>query len=161
MNDINTLITDGLTYIKFQESPSQFLRDLKNIKKLHVSQDTYHNQSEYQDTQVKLVQCVNDTSIYETWYSPPLQWVFYATGDLLNENPSISFFTSDISIPQEMGIEIFDLLIELGADINTKNYYNLDICDIIKEDNQGSNPLTKRTNNEKFVNYIIDNHLPN
>jgi len=161
MNYIRTLIIDGLTYKKFQESPIKFLHTLKNIKKLHYSQDTYNSFSEYEDTHYLLIQYLNDTIPYETWYSPPIQWVFYATGNLVDNNNSQSFFTSDISISQEMGINIFDLMVELGSDINIKNYYGNDIRELVCTNHYTTLALTQRTNNEKFLTHIIYKYLYN
>jgi len=147
--NLYTQLTEGLTHHKFLESPSEFLLVLKNIKNLDVSQDT----------RLSLAQSLNQTDEYETWFSPALHWVFYATGDLATDNLQSNFFTSGISISQDMGIEMFDLMMELGADINLKNYYDEDVYGLVRTHLEGPDVLTKRKNNDRFVDHIVNKYL--
>jgi|AntAceMinimDraft_13_1070369.scaffolds.fasta_scaffold17073_2 hypothetical protein len=89
MNHINTIIIYGLIYTKLYESSIKFICDFKNIKNSYISQYTYNRMSEYEYIHIKLNQYINDTIVYETWYTSPFQFISYDTSDISYDTKSI------------------------------------------------------------------------
>ena len=139
-------LTNNLNYITFQENPRLYLESLRDFK--------YNFElTEEQKTIVKGI--INDTSIYETYYSPQLLWVVKATGTLINQHPLGDIFTQNMTLNQDDAKEMFKLLMELGADLDIKDYYDTSTRYAINNYNQEEEILgyLTRENNEDFLNY--------
>lgn len=95
---------------------------------------------------------VNDITTYETWYSPGLLQLLYLVGDIADHiQPKKFFFGCDTTISEEMGIKIFDILIELKPNLDLKNYYQKTFKDRFLEYERGE---CLRKNNKKFLDHI-------
>ena len=76
------------------------------------------------DNKGQVFKWVNDITTYQTWYSPGLLQLLYLVGDIADQIQSKKFFYGcDTTISEEMGIKIFDILIELKLNLDLKNYY--------------------------------------
>lgn len=139
-------LTNNLNYITFQENTNLYLDSLRDLR--------YNfDLTEEQKDIVKDI--INDTSIYETYYSPQLLWVVKATGTLNYQHPLGNIFTQTMNINQEDAKEMFKLLMELGADLDIKDYYDTSTRYAINNYNQEEEILgyLTRENNEDFLNY--------
>ena len=106
---------------------------------------------------------LNDTTMYYGWYSPHVMLLAYLVGDLEedtyeeNKLQSKKFSREDEAcywgalvkkgIPEEKAIEMLKIMIELGADLKVKNYYNENLLEWTQQSKNFSNC---RINNEKF-----------
>ena len=99
-----------------------------------------------------LRQYINDTSYYHTWYSNHIFCLTYCVGDLkyIPESDS-KFYGKHTRIEENLGIKILDKLIELDANLYSKDYYNATIIESI---NKGG--ITKRTNNKRFIRKLVN-----
>lgn len=119
-----------------------------------------------------VINWLNDTSIYNTWYSYGWAQLIYLVGDLVSqeeegeeeegeegeEEESIDyrdyFYGGNSAISDEQGCEIFNLLIEINGsspNVNVTNIYKENINDIILREGT----LHDRTNNEQFNALVL------
>ena len=79
-----------------------------------------------------LRQYINDTSYYHSWYSNHIFCLSYCVGNLkyVPETDS-TFYGKNTYIDENFGIKILDKLIELDANLYSKNYYNDTIIESI------------------------------
>lgn len=136
-------LTNNLNYILFQKNPSLYLASLKDLR---YNLELTENQKNI------LIDIINDTSEYNTYFSSPILWVVKATGTLTTQH-DIPLFTSDMNLTQEEGKEMFKLLMELGASLDIKDYYGLSARNAINEYTIDKLGLLHRKNNEEFINY--------
>ena len=96
---------------------------------------------------------INSTTKYETYNSTLAHCVIYLTGTLEKE-PDIEsvgyFYGKESRLDPMLGIIIFKLLVELGADLNIQNYYGESVYDFRNYDNF-SGTLTHRKGNEELI----------
>ena len=86
---------------------------------------------------------------YFNWYSTLPHCVVYFTGKRLNMEEN-NFTGANTVIPQRLGLKIFNLLVELGANLNIENYYMRTVYDYRNyEDYKFA--LSGRTNNETLI----------
>ena len=141
----------------FHSFNKRTLETLINSSLLEKSPDEYlHYLSIIKESNFHITRKINDNSEYRTWYSPPIQQLFYLTGDLYNEKKN-HFYGSNTSINQDTAISILKLMICLGANPNVRNYYDETIYTMIKNDTVNSGRLTYRVNNDRFIEYIQKN----
>ena len=124
-----------------EEHPEQFLKYLK-------------------DTIMKSIfgKWIKNPKSYHNWFSPALIQLILLVGDLtprwLN---SKGFFGKDTRISEDLGIEIFDLLMEFKPDLEDKDYYNQTFMDIVKEYELNYEEFELiRQNNERFLIHVKD-----
>ena len=95
---------------------------------------------------------VNDTTTYGTWYSPGLSQLLYLVGDMADHIQSKKFFYGcDTTISEEIGIKIFDILFEMKPTLDLKDYYGNTFKDKFLEYERGDG---FRKNNKKFLDHI-------
>ena len=118
-----------------------------------------------------VINWLNDTSIYNTWYSNGWSQLVYLVGDLVSqeeedeedeeeddEEESIDyrdyFYGGNSAISDEQGCEIFNLLIEIygsSPNVNVVNIYNENINEIVLREGT----IHDRTNNEQFNALVL------
>ena len=104
------------------------------------------------DNKGQVFKWVNDITTYETWYSPGLLQLLYLVGDIADHiQPKKFFYGCDTIISEEMGIKIFDILLELKPNLDLKNYYQKTFKDKFLEYEEGKG---FRKNNKKFLDHI-------
>ena len=104
------------------------------------------------DNKGQVVKWVNDITTYENWYSPGLLQLLYLVGDMADHiQPKKFFYGCNTTISEEMGIKIFDILIELKPNLDLKNYYQISFKDKFLEYERGEG---FRKNNKKFLDHI-------
>lgn len=100
---------------------------------------------------------INSTSLYETYYSTLPHCVVYLTGTLETEyDIEGNFYGKESKIEPILGILILKLLVELGADLNIKNYYGETVYDFRNYDNF-SGTLTQRKDNKELI-FLINKY---
>ena len=120
-----------------EKKPESFLEYIKNPK-----------------NKGQILKWVNDITTYETWYSPGLSQLLYLVGDMADHIQSKKFFYGcDTTISEEIGIKIFDILIELKPNLDLKNYYQKTFKDKFLEYEKGEG---FRKNNKKFLDHICE-----
>ena len=111
------------------------------------------------------LQHANDNKQYHTWYSNAIHCLYRLVGDFITSTEEWrkggTFYGAKTSISEELGIDIFKLLIQLGTNINDSDYYNETVLDIITNEENGKNYLTTRTNNTKFIEVVKEVALNN
>ena len=105
---------------------------------------------------------LNNTTNYDTWFSTHAQTLFYLVGDrseyskkYISDYPESPFLgRNQEGITEELGIKIFRLMIDLGANLTIANYYGENIYDFIfKKDS-----IVGRVNNKNFINIIFEEY---
>jgi len=122
------------------QSPTQELLETEPLKYLELIK----TMNEFDE--------VNDTTYY-SWYSNHAQSLSYITGTLeLEFEQNENFYGCKIqNLDENISIEILDNLVRLGADLYKTNYYQEDILESLN-----NNMLFKRSNNEKFIEKVIE-----
>ena len=111
-----------------------------------------------------VINWLNDTTIYNTWYSYGWAQLVYLVGDLVSQDNGSCFYGGNSAMSDEQGCEIFNLLIEIygsSPNVNVENYYGDNINKIVLREGT----LSDRTNNEQFnalvlrtTGYQVDEH---
>ena len=125
--------------------------------------DRYHNALKKAKTEgLDCSDILNDTTLQYSWYSPHVLMLAYLVGDQTQEiheenkqksekyNKGNETYWGALiknGILEEKAIEILNLMIDCGADVKVKDFYERDIFDWSKESGYMS---TNRKNNEKF-----------
>ena len=119
-----------------------------------------------EDIEFDYSKILNDTTLYFGWYSPHVMMLAYLVGDLedniykknkeqsMNLNEDGECYWGSLvhkGIPEEKAIEMLHIMIELGADLKIKNYYNEDLLGWTRKSKGLSNI---RINNEKFKDEV-------
>ena len=78
---------------------------------LEKTPDTFLENIQKPENMEKVKKWVNDTSNYNTWYSPGLTTLLHIVGDLKDDLQCTKFFygCGTTTVSEEMGIKIFDL----------------------------------------------------
>jgi hypothetical protein len=92
--------------------------------------------------------------IYRTWYSTPLQQLFYLTGKLVTEDKK-NFFGCQTEIDEYLACELFNLLLPFHPDPEDTNYYDENLYQLITRRKGG---LTTRTHNQVFIAHIMKHY---
>ena len=116
---------------------------------------------EVKNREINISVLINDNNNYYNWHSTLPHCVVYFTGKRINQETEGDDFTGGKTvIPQRLGLKIFNLLLDLGANLNIENYYMTTVYDYRNyEDYQYS--LIGRTNNERLIariNELYNNH---
>lgn len=84
-----------------------------------------------QEYEIDVKDILNDNTLYQTWFSPHILCLSYLVGEAKKDYSDTSFYGScnKEGIPEELGIKIFYKMLELGADVNIRNYYGENILD--------------------------------
>jgi len=101
-----------------------------------------------------VINWLNDTSIYNTWYSYGWAQLVYLVGDLVSQDNGSCFYGGNSAMSDEQGCEIFNLLIEIygsSPNVNVENYYGDNISKIVLREGT----LSDRTNNEQFNALVL------
>ena len=101
-----------------------------------------------------VINWLNDTSIYNTWYSYGWAQLVYLVGDLVSQDNGSCFYGGNRAMSDEQGCEIFNLLIEIygsSPNVNVENYYGDNINAIVLREGT----LSDRTNNEQFNALVL------
>ena len=95
-----------------------------------------------------------NSKVYETWYSNHLMCLGYLVGDLKDSEQSMNytFYGSNSSISENLGIEILNALVKLGVDLYSKSYYDINIFQHLITDGM----LTNRINNDRFKQSVFN-----
>ena len=105
-------------------------------------------------TEEKIQRKLNDTSQQCSWYSTHIQSLSYLVGEQveevcqkkIQEPPHRTWYGRNTYIPDQEACEIMDLMIQNGAKIDIKNFYEETILETFAK----KGCLTERSNNEKF-----------
>ena len=121
---------------------------------------------EIRDRDLPVADIINNTSIYEIWFSTLMHCVVFLTGSLIKNNTlsdtEYDFYGAQHSIPDSLGVEILDLLVELGGNLNIQNYYYETAFDFYNYD-EFKETLTAREDNDMLINritWLYHNHNP-
>ena len=101
-----------------------------------------------------VINWLNDTTIYNTWYSYGWAQLVYLVGDLVSQDNGSCFYGGNSAMSDEQGCEIFNLLIEIygsSPNVNVENYYGDNISKIVLREGT----LSDRTNNEQFNALVL------
>lgn len=101
-----------------------------------------------------VINWLNDTTIYNTWYSYGWAQLVYLVGDLVSQDNGSCFYGGNSAMSDEQGCEIFNLLIEIygsSPNVNVENYYGDNINKIVLREGT----LSDRTNNEQFNALVL------
>lgn len=111
-----------------------------------------------------VINWLNDTTIYNTWYSYGWAQLVYLVGYLVSRDNGSCFYGGNSAMSDKQGCEIFNLLIEIygsSPNVNVENYYGDNINKIVLREGT----LSDRTNNEQFnalvlrtTGYQVDEH---
>lgn len=120
---------------------------------------------EIQNRELDIKYIINSNDVYEIWYSTLAHCVIYLVGNPNNPDNGNLFYGNNESIPPLLGVQIFNLLVELGANLNIQSYYGDTIFDYINYDNF-KDSLIGRNNNRILIDRIseiydttnLDNH---
>jgi hypothetical protein len=120
---------------------------------LEKQPDTFLENIQKPENKEEVAKWVNDTSNYNTWYSPGLTTLLYIVGDLKEDLKFKKFFygCDTTTIGEDMGIKIFDILIQSNPDLELKNYCSETFKEKVLEIEKGEG---LRKNNTKFMNHI-------
>ena len=125
-----------------EENPEQFLKYLKDPIMKSIFEDW-----------------VKYPKSYSNWFSPALTQLIQLVGDLTPKwrRSLNSFFGKKSKISEDIGIEIFDLLMEFKPDLEDKDYYDKTFMDKVKEYEKNDEELElMRQNNERFLQHVKD-----
>lgn len=128
-----SLSSQTLTTILLNK-PEEFLEQLRSPPK------------DNGDFESEIKEWLRDTRQKNTYYSPGLIQLFYLVGDLVNTG--VAVFGYETSIPQELGIQILDALMEYQPDTSIQNYYSEDLRQLVYHEEPS---YTQRRNNQDFV----------
>ena len=101
-----------------------------------------------------VINWLNDTTIYNTWYSYGWAQLVYLVGDQVSRDNGSCFYGGNSAMSDEQGCEIFNLLIEIygsSPNVNVENYYGDNINKIVLREGT----LSDRTNNEQFNALVL------
>ena len=101
-----------------------------------------------------VINWLNDTTIYNTWYSYGWAQLVYLVGYLVSRDNGSCFYGGNSAMSDEQGCEIFNLLIEIygsSPNVNVENYYGDNINKIVLREGT----LSDRTNNEQFNALVL------
>jgi len=108
--------------------------------------------------EIDIREYINDNTYYDTWYSPLPMCLAYMVGDLVDpaEKKDMDFYGRDMAINNDLGIKLMSYLYLADADLTIVDYYDDDIYDYM--DTLGSDKyiLTRRTNNKKFIDFLME-----
>lgn len=144
----------------FHKNPTEYYQILRDVENTYLSKEG----------QKYLTFILNDTRSFFTWNSPPLHWVIYATGDL----PEVArnyhrydcfgatgfLFDETTNLNENDAIHLFELMINLGADVKVKNGFGEDIKALYERiidkdiDTKKQGIVLHRENNHRFLSYL-------
>lgn len=148
----------SLTTKLFKNDPYLYYYTLLDLKRTSCYNDDKNILND-----LKII--MNDLSSKNTLSSSPIIWLIYCTGNCFSDkikNSDSDFFADNLEIDNQLGIALFDLMYLCGARLDIKNKHNQDVIDLINlyyYNNIDDIPV-KRTNNEKFVNYVYKKYIP-
>ena len=121
---------------------------------LEKQPDTFLENIQKPENMEKVKKWVNDTSNYNTWYSPGLTTLLHIVGDLKDDLQCTKFFygCGTTTVSEEMGIKIFDILMQSNPDLELKNYYGVTFKEKFLEIEEKG--MGFRKNNTNFLNHI-------
>ena len=109
------------------------IKDLLKVGVLEEDPESYYELLlKAQEYEIDVKDILNDNTLYETWFSPHLLCLSYLVGEAKKDyGDDLLFYGSSNKegIPEELGIKIFYKMLELGADVNIRNYYGENILD--------------------------------
>ena len=108
------------------------IKDLLKVGVLEEDPESYYELLlKAQEYEIDVKDILNDNTLYETWFSSHLLCLSYLVGEAKKDYGDLSFYGSSNKegIPEELGIKIFYKMLELGADVNIRNYYGENILD--------------------------------
>lgn len=98
------------------------------------------------------INCQSQKNQYN-WYSPLITCLIMLVGDPVNKHNG-NFYGCKKSIPEDLGIEILDLMMERSPDIFDTDYYGDTPYGIVSDYHNYMN-VNYRTNNSKFLSRFI------
>ena len=102
----------------------------------------------------RIIQRWMSSKIYRTWYSTPLQQLFYLTGKLVTEDKK-NFFGCQTEIDENLACDLFDLLLPFHPNPDDTNYYDENLYQQITKN---KDCLTTRTHNQVFIEHIMKHY---
>ena len=108
------------------------IKDLLKVGVLEEDPESYYELLlKAQEYEIDVKDILNDNTLYETWFSSHLLCLSYLVGEAKKDYGDLSFYGSSNKegIPEELGNKIFYKMLELGADVNIRNYYGENILD--------------------------------
>lgn len=151
---------ENLSWESFDQSPIHFLVTIKILNSF------LDKMSELQKD--ILMTKLNDNSNPWIGFTPPLVWVILRTNDdpILKTKHSLKNTTlvqnnkiKPLSVlNQEEGIELFDLLVSMGARLYVEDQYGRSVVDYICNYNMNSAFYMQMNNNLTFLKYVKNKH---
>jgi hypothetical protein len=113
------------------------------------------------DNEVYIADVLNDTSATSTWFSSHAMCLAYIVGSVTDHAKSmrtsdIPFYGRDLSEgpSDEVGCDILNIMLMVGADLTLKNYYDESIVDVLRQDDK----ITSREKNDEFKQLVIEHY---
>ena len=119
MNHIDKII-DYLSFELFSEYPDLYLNYLKQLRSHSLTQE---------QKQI-LYTKMNNNTVLMIHKNPPLTWVVIAAGKFKTH---YRYAHINTQLSNELAIELFDLMILFGADLNTTDIYGHTVIDYLQD----------------------------
>ena len=137
-----------ITQQLLEHDPKDYLSRLKTI---------ISTIEEYPEDMVSVRNTLQDTSVYDTWYTNHVQCLSYLVGRL----PEVpigdekwrdygSYYGKGKEISEELGLEILECMAFFKPDMTIKNFYDSDII----ESMGNTETCTYRKDNENFLKRV-------
>ena len=144
--DMFELLTIGL----LEESPQDYLELLRRSAQWNMDETR---------------KILDDTSSYDTWYSPHPICLVFLVGDQSDStkmrasttSPNSWYGQHKASFSEDLGIEIFTEMVRIGANLSIKNFSNKDIFQVIS--NTPETSWLAREKIDRFKELVISHYM--
>lgn len=140
-------LKEYMNHCTLEQNPESFKLILEEI---------YHRNLQVADI-------INKTDVYDIYFSTLIHCLVFLTGNLSGGNElKWSFYGDHYSIPDSLGVEILNLLVALGGNLNTQNYYFDTVFDFRDYNNFGYTLMARKDNEQLIdrITWLYHNHDP-
>ena len=120
-------------------------------KILETQPDTFLENIQKPENKDEVAKWVNDITEYSAWYSTGLMKLLYLVGESNTTLSKEHIYGGFTTITEDIGIKIFDILIQTNPNLELKDYYGDTFKDKFQENEKGKG---LRKNNTKFLSHI-------
>jgi hypothetical protein len=120
-------------------------------KILEKQPDTFLEKIQKKENKEDVTKWVNDITEYSAWYSTGLMKLLYLVGESNTTLSKERIYGGFTTITEDLGIKIFDILIQSNPNLELKDYYGDTFKDKFIEYEKGGG---LRKNNVRFLTHI-------